>query len=239
MVSIAHSWDSVITRLLITHEDIQVNIRDKDGISAFMRECGCGTDDLVETLMASFPGLEVGGRSNGGRSALMQACEGGKVQIIKLLLDRDPTSVNDTDDMGWTPLICIVDRFRPPNRLSTLHLLLEHGADLHAVPTGIFSISPSLLTASWAWAKQDWKEEAERASLLSLFLTFDLDCIHHRDGNGQTALMLAVREGAGPLTLDLLLSHPGSGAKGINARDHKGLTALFHALQLFSKVNWE
>ncbi|TEB24208.1 ankyrin [Coprinellus micaceus] len=237
MLAVSEGWTPGIASLLATRRDIQVNMVDKDGVSAFMLACGCKTSDFAEVLISSFPELDFDRRCNHGRTALMRAARGGNVQVAKLLLSRNPAIVNDVDSAGWTALLHAAYLAIPDQREDILRLLLEHGADQGAKPTaGAVQLTAFLYTANWPWIQRNRRdhEGTARVPLLELYLSFQPESIHQRDHKGRTALMLAIREGGDPPTLSLLLNRS---AVAINAQDAEGLTAFLHAFRLLSKIN--
>ena len=72
--------------------------------------------------------LDVQGRN--GVNPLHAAASFGNLEVIRILIEYDPASIDARDEDGWTPLLWASGRHNFKDG-SVLRLLLEHGADIN------------------------------------------------------------------------------------------------------------
>ena len=91
-------------KLLLERDDINVNIRDRDGWTALHYACYEESLEVVELLLERDdinPNLQ----NNSGKTALSEAADSnGIIRCVKLLLERDDINVNIPDMDGRTAL---------------------------------------------------------------------------------------------------------------------------------------
>jgi hypothetical protein len=76
-------------------------------------------------------GADLDVRGNYGTNPLHGAAYSGNLEVVRILIECDPASINARDRTGWTPLSW-ASRGHNSNDGSVLRLLLEHGADTNA-----------------------------------------------------------------------------------------------------------
>jgi ankyrin repeat protein len=155
-----------------------------------------------------------GGFGQGG--ALTQAALQGRTAVVRALLAAG-ADVNAHEKDNLPPLLAALTNHQKAGREIT-QLLLEAGADVHA--------------------RADWGEAAlhyttwhpKGADLVALLVRAGADP-DAPDGEGRTPLMTAVHKNdrRGPGRLALVNALLAAGAR-VDARDHRGWTALHHAV---------
>ncbi|MCL7919479.1 ankyrin repeat domain-containing protein, partial [Escherichia coli] len=112
----------------------------KDGLGRHIGSCGplnrnflsCLNDDLtlLRIILPAKPDLNCVTRFGG--VGLTPACEKGHLSIVKELLAHTEINVNQTNHVGWTPLLeAIVLNDGGIKQQAIVQLLLEHGASPH------------------------------------------------------------------------------------------------------------
>ena len=82
---------------------IDVEVKNKYGVTALHRACGSGHIHIVRYLVQECHS-NVETKTNDGRTALHDACSNGHVEIVKYLVQSCHTNAEVTDNEGWTPL---------------------------------------------------------------------------------------------------------------------------------------
>ena len=93
-----------VVELLLKHSDnIDLNVRNNRGQTAFIGSCAYGQRRIVQLLL-SHPNIEVNARDNKGFTALEWACNNNHNDVVKLLLDHSDERIdlNARDDSGRT-----------------------------------------------------------------------------------------------------------------------------------------
>ena len=91
-----------LIKLIVSHDDVDLDIRDKFGETPLHRAVRFRHDDVIALLIQS--GATVDAVDQKGQTALHRACDMGKATNVQLLLERgaNPTL---TDESGKTPLM--------------------------------------------------------------------------------------------------------------------------------------
>ncbi|KAH6911336.1 hypothetical protein BKA70DRAFT_1146650 [Coprinopsis sp. MPI-PUGE-AT-0042] len=101
------NWDPINKTgagLLLSHPDINVNMRDHDGQSALMRASMNDADEAA-TLLLAHPNIQPNLVDFEGHTALMHASGNGSRRVVLVLLADSRTKVNRRSDTGKTALI--------------------------------------------------------------------------------------------------------------------------------------
>jgi hypothetical protein len=77
-------------------------------------------------------GADLDVRGWGGRNPLHAAADSGNLEVVRILIDYDPTYINAGSESGWTPLL-MASEGRNSKDGSVVRFLLEHGADINVV----------------------------------------------------------------------------------------------------------
>ena len=96
----------VVTLLLDSTDQINLNARNTRGQTAFIMSCAYGQISIVQFLL-SHPKVEVNTHDNKGWTALVWACAKNHKDVVKLLLDHSDRKIdlNVRNDSGWTAFI--------------------------------------------------------------------------------------------------------------------------------------
>ncbi len=96
----------------------------------FLISCLTGDLTLLRIILPAKPDLNCVTRFGG--VGLTPACEKGHLSIVKELLAHTEINVNQTNHVGWTPLLeAIVLNDGGIKQQAIVQLLLEHGASPH------------------------------------------------------------------------------------------------------------
>ncbi|MBS9015525.1 ankyrin repeat domain-containing protein [Escherichia coli] len=95
-----------------------INKQDHTCLNPFLISCLNGDLTLLRIILPAKPDLNCVTRFGG--VGLTPACEKGHLSIVKELLAHTDINVNQTNHVGWTPLLEAI-----------VQLLLEHGASPH------------------------------------------------------------------------------------------------------------
>lgn len=117
-----------MVRAILEHHNVQVNLRDKHGLTALCLAARENHYDVVKYLLKPRdPKTEVDAVDRiAGRSALILATERNHHTIVRLLLENNAKSALK-DRQGGTAMLRAVNR----RCCEALHILIHHGADLH------------------------------------------------------------------------------------------------------------
>lgn len=112
--------DVDVVRRIVAENPSLVNFRDEDGHSAVMAAIYHGTHDAAALLVAQ-----------GAQLNVYEASASGDAARVRVALDDDPGLLNAYSNVGWTPLHLAA--FFGHDEAA--RLLLERGADVHAIST--------------------------------------------------------------------------------------------------------
>lgn len=187
---------------LIQNPDIDISIKDNDGRMAIDYATSAGLRELVKALSQA----EETHSDTYGNTPLHHACWKEQSEVVKVLLEKDPDSVNKPNDDGESPLILAVRR----SNLMIVELLLAAGAktdcaDINGVlpihiaaDNGDLFVGKTLLTAGAN--------------------------INQKNAEGQTPLILAARSGKNDFTAMLIEM-----GADVNSVDNNQHSALYYA----------
>ena len=111
-------------QLLLAHRDIQVNERDKWGLTALHIAAERGTTEAIQLLLAR-DDLEANATNDRGESALFGAVRNAPHTVAERFLARGGVDVNIRDLKGYTPLYHAI-RSRQRDAPDVVQLLLTH-----------------------------------------------------------------------------------------------------------------
>ncbi|KAF6747974.1 ankyrin repeat-containing domain protein [Ephemerocybe angulata] len=221
-----------VLKILAERRDVEVDIQDIRGRTAFMRTCMESRDHTIPlALMSMRPEINVNIKDNNGITALMYAARSGLHQTVAYLLDqnhqRRVIDIDEVDNTGQTALIhfcasdCRVGIYWTGHEITDfLNLLARHGCNLH-----VRDRRNDRSAFLWAAASNDGKYDGKKSPatyILEYFLSIPFFDCNQRDNIGRTALMLA----AASFSMDAfetLLFHPRT---DVNAQDAEGRTVL-------------
>lgn len=201
MVLAQHSRTDAAMKLL-NNPEIDISIKDNDGRMAIDYATSNGLRELVAALSAK--GEEHS--DTYGNTSLHHACWKGQSEVVKVLLERDPDSVNKLNDDGESPLLLAVRQ----SNMVIVELLLGAGAktdyaDLQGVlPLHIAAENGDLFVAK-------------------ALLAAGAD-INQRTANGQTPLIFAAQNSRNDFTAMLI-----ENGADVNAVDNDQHSAMYYA----------
>lgn len=239
-----------IVHLIASYPDVDPNIRDVTGRTAFYMACRWDSDETAATtLISSFQNLEVDVRDpwRGNLTAFMQACRHGLTSTVQWFLSRkcpgDPDFVQQKDREGRTAfeqVIALDDTLLSNDRVwednAIVGSLLAHGSCVRmpAIPWSVLGQREDA-NARLSRVRDVRRARASAVSRKQFpgavdHVAVQLNDVTRRYGQGQTALMLAA--GAGSFhyiwAITYLLSLPDIDDY-INARDEDGRSALMYS----------
>jgi len=195
-------------RKLLVKNGADVNAKNQEGISPFLRECeGNGSKEskeLVELMINR--GADVKATDNNGNTPLLYACRGRNKELIELLIEKG-ADVNAKGKDGFTPLLWACFRY---DNEEVIKLLIEKGADVNYssgmvnTPLGLASnrndeVLVELLIKKGADAKKGGLSLIEACSqknkaLMELLIRGGAD-VNARDNNGYSPLLRICKDG--------------------------------------------
>lgn len=187
---------------LIKHPDIDISIKDNSSRTALDYATAGGLRELVQALSAD----ETGNIDSYGNTTLHHACMNDQGEVVKVLLKKDPESVNKLNDSGQSPLLLAVSR----SNLMITELLLAAGADT-SIPdmNGILPLHIAAHDGSLFVGKALIAGGAD---------------IGQKTSDGETPLILAAINGRNDFTAMLIES-----GADVNAVDNEEHSALYYA----------
>lgn len=187
---------------LLKNPDIDVSIKDNAGRMAIDYATTAGLRELVKALTQA----EGTHTDTYGNTSLHHACWNEQSEVVKVLLERDPDSVNSLNDEGESPLILATRR----SNLMIAELLLAAGAQPDCADAD--GIAPLHIAAN----KGD-------LFLGKALLTAGSD-INRKTSDGQTPLILAARSAKNDFTAMLIEM-----GADVNSVDNDQHSALYYA----------
>ena len=187
---------------------VNVNARNKYGMTAFMYAARYGELDILE-LLSKVKGLDVNAKDNSGKTAFMYAALYGELDILELLSKVKGLDVNARNKYGMTAFMYVA-RY---GELDIVELLSKvKGLDVNAKDN----------SRKTAFMYAALYGELDSVELLSKVKGLDVNA---KDKYGRTAFMHAALYGELDI-LELL-----SKVKGldVNARNKYGMTAFMYA----------
>ena len=91
---------SDVVQVLLQNEDIDVNIADRDGITALYKASSRGHKEVVQLLLQK-EDIDVNIADYGGSTALHMASRNGRAEVVQLLLHKEDIDVNDEWLIYW------------------------------------------------------------------------------------------------------------------------------------------
>jgi len=186
---------------------VDINARDKDGVTALAYASDRGHTEIVKKLLAN--GAEVNLKSNIGCTALMNAAYMGHVGIVNILI-ANGADVNAQSYNGTTALMNAAAR----GHMEIVEVLLAHNADMNthddcglnalwnAISSGYCDIVKILISYG---AKVNTRSIDGTSALMNAAFTGNVDMVkmlleagaevNAKAENGWTALILAKRNG--------------------------------------------
>ncbi|KAG9391600.1 Ankyrin repeats (3 copies) [Carpediemonas membranifera] len=122
MEAVVQGHGAAVRALLATGAD--VNLPDSEGDSPLCAALADGDQEIVSALLHYGADCRALGRR--GCSPIYLAAGHGHVSILKILLDTVPELVNQSDDLGLTPLFVA----SITSQVECINLLIRHGANL-------------------------------------------------------------------------------------------------------------
>jgi len=182
LMDAVRSNDVDVVRRIVAEDPSLVNYRDEDGHSAVMAAIYHGTHD-----------------AQGAQLNVYEASASGDAVRVRVALDDDPGLLNALSNDGWTPLHLAA--FFGHDEAA--RLLLERGADVHAISTNRMENMPIHAAAANGQAR-----------LVALLLDHGADV--NTRSRGWSPLHLAVENGnggAGPTAADTRRGHERANAR--------------------------
>lgn len=169
-----------IVKLLIKRGSVGLHDRDVLKRSPLQLAASNGRYEVVEELLDC--GANMFEKEINGYTPLHAAAQYGRTNVVELLIARG-AYIGDRAEKGFTPthLAAQSCSAAPEDRLATVTLLLDRGANIREVDD--FKYTPLL------WASQQGNVE-----IISLLLDRGSD-IHEKDKHGRTSFMLAALKG--------------------------------------------
>ena len=240
----------VAITIYLLAQGAKVDATDSQGNTALLYAAFGGQQDTVKALLEA--GANVEATNSGGRRPLMSAAKTGQTEIVKMLLAHHADINSDNND--GTPLWFALEQ----DHADTLQVLIQAGADLHALPTppllnhglsllgeaarkGFVDEIDLLLNhgVSVNSAGEDgttalmqavyWKKSAAAAKLIARGAQVNL-----RDQQGRTALNLEMSHFDEMTFAALLNAHP-----DVNLADNHGVTPLMLSVHYNQEDTWE
>ncbi|KAL6065337.1 Calpain large subunit, domain iii domain containing protein [Balamuthia mandrillaris] len=181
----------------------EVNLRDKDGISALTFAAMNGHYECVNLLLAK--GADMNSMDSEGYNSVMRAAIGGHATTLKLLLENGG-DIRARDPKGFTPFIYAAES----GSLECVNVLLEHGANVNE---SAYNRQTALMKACLRGHSEIVKRLLRKGAKVAF-----------KDTTGQTAVHYACSAGSSEC-LKLLWS---AGAN-VDVKDSNGETALYKA----------
>lgn len=212
-VGIAKRGEHKKIRTILRTKRVNVNSTDEEGVTALMCAAARGHESVVSILLEADASPDAR-HPVSGNTALIIAVQRRYTGIVRLLLDAggdvDAKNFACETALFWAAKI---------KDFPTAHLLLEYGADIHAVAPDAWGGKQPLLWAATAPARA-------APAMVRLLIKSGAD-LAHRDGEWErTALLEAIHhrdEGAAMVLLE-------SGSD-VNAADIDGSTCLHAAVE--------
>ncbi len=187
---------------LLQNPEIDISIKDNGGRMAIDYATSAGLKELVKALSEA----EGSHADTYGNTTLHHACWNEQSEVVKILLEKDPDSVNKPNDDGESPLILAARK----SNLVIVELLLAAGARPDYADSD--GISPLHIAA-------------EKGDLfVGKALLAAGAGINQKDSDGQTPLILAARGGRNDFTAMLIET-----GADVNSVDNDQHSALFYA----------
>lgn len=187
---------------LIKHPDIDISIADNNNRKAIDYATANGLRELVQALSAE----ETANTDSYGNTTLHHACWNGQSEVVKVLLKKDPDSVNKLNDEGESPLLLAVRR----SNLTIAEILLAAGADADIADS--HGVLPIHIAA-----------DEGNVFIGKALIAAGAD-ISQKTAEGQTPLILAALNGKNDFT-EMLIEN----GADVNATDNQRHSALYYA----------
>ncbi|XP_046547141.1 putative ankyrin repeat protein RF_0381 [Haliotis rubra] len=125
ILHVACVWGSFgITKYLLTHEIVDIDSRDNNGLTAVMATAMGGSIDVFKLLVKW--GADLSLLTDTNQNILHLACSHGGVEIVKYLLTHNIVDINSRDGKECTPAMIAAYK----GREAVFFLLVDHRADL-------------------------------------------------------------------------------------------------------------
>ena len=202
LMVLAQSGKTDAALQLLQNPEVDITIKDNSGRMAIDYATSAGLRDLVKALtQAGEPHTDTY-----GNTTLHHACWNEQSEVVPILLERNPASVNSQNDEGESPLILAVRR----SNLMIAEILLAAGA------------RPDCADAEGV---EPLHIAAEKGDLfLGKALLAAGAGINRKTSDGLTPLILAARNSRNDFTAMLLET-----GADVNSVDNDGHSALYYA----------
>ncbi|KAH0558820.1 hypothetical protein GP486_004540 [Trichoglossum hirsutum] len=194
-----------IMQLLLSHEGVDANSRDKYGRTPLLLAAANGHGGVVQLLL-SHEGVDVDSEDWQGRTPLLRAAEEGHERVMQLLLSHEGVNANSKGEYSQTPLLLAA-----ANGHGRVVQLLLSQENIDASSKDEFGQTPLM------WAANEGHQRV--AQLIRSHEGADAE---FRDWQGRTLLSRAAEKGHESV-VPLLLSHEGVYA---DSKDMSGRTPL-------------
>ena len=188
---------------LLLKKHVDINVDDKNGVTALMLASGNGHTQVIELLLKKHPDINL--QAKNGVTALMLASLNGHIQIVDLLL-KEHANINTQEEDGWTALMLVSQK----GYHQVVELLLKEHADIN-------------LQAKNGLAALMLASDNGHLKIVELLLKHHVD-VNIQNEDGWTALMLATLNCHHQVVELLLKEHA-----NVNIQDKNRVTALMLA----------
>ena len=188
---------------LLLKKHVDINVDDKNGVTALMLASGNGHTQVIELLLKGHPDINL--QAKNGVTALILASLNGHIMIVDLLL-KEHANINTQEEDGWTALMLVSQK----GYHQVVELLLKEHADINLQAKN--GLTALMLASNNGHLK-----------IVELLLKHHVD-VNIQNEDGWTALMLATLNCHHQVVELLLKEHA-----NINLQDKNGVTALMLA----------
>ncbi|XP_067656244.1 serine/threonine-protein phosphatase 6 regulatory ankyrin repeat subunit B-like [Haliotis asinina] len=161
-----------IVKRVLSQGIVDINSRDKEGVTPVMWAAGRGRREVYDLLVAK--GADVSLVAHGGFNILHAAVKGGHVEIVKSVLSQNIVDINSRDKEGVTPVMWAAGR----RRREVYDLLVAKGADVSLVAHSGLNILHAAVKGG-------------HVEIVKSVLSQDIVDINSRDKGGRTPVMWA------------------------------------------------
>ncbi|MBY0405691.1 MAG: ankyrin repeat domain-containing protein, partial [Cyanobacteria bacterium] len=221
-------YQKIVSKLL-AYPGIDINYRSQYGYTALGLSCINGRNNTVETLLAD-PRIEKNGPSQKGSTPLILAAMYGHSKIVKQLVASPGVHINAQNDYGYNALMAASEH---GYRKCVETLLQQPGIEINAKDyTGKTALALASMYGHFKCVEKllahpdiqvNAKDHKGKTALMDALNLPATRRLNHVWGDFIPRFLKSPREN----TINALLAHP---TLQMNAKDHKGNTALTWAL---------
>jgi len=169
--------DLTAVELLLNCPRVDVNLADNNGYTPLIWAADIGFLDIVKLLLCRYD-IEVNKKDNTGYTALHWAADLGRERVVRALLSHEHTDADARDEDGNSALVWAADR----GQYDCARYLMRAGADVNLA--GKDGITPLICAAGGGFEQ-----------VVTILLNQQNIDVCHRDDEGYTALIAAVKHG--------------------------------------------